>query len=54
MKQKQHMDYIDIAKYIGVSVEHTRNRLTKRPDFPRPAIHISQKLIRWNMEEVIK
>lgn len=32
--------------------EYVRDRIVKRPDFPRPAVCLSQKFRRWNAEDV--
>lgn len=41
-----------IAQMLGVTRAYVTDRLTKRPDFPKPAIDLSQKLRRWNDGEV--
>ena len=38
----------DISTALNLSHEYTRDRLVKRPDFPRPAMSLSQKCRRWN------
>ncbi len=43
----------DIAQYLGVTREYVTDKLTKRPDFPKPAICISQKLKKWRRDEVL-
>lgn len=42
----------DIARMLGVSHAHTTNRLTKRPDFPKPVVNLSQRLRRWKRSDV--
>lgn len=42
----------DIAKMLGVEYRHVRDRLSKRPDFPRPALNLSQKTRRWDRAKV--
>ena len=46
------IDTGDIARLLGVTREHVADRLTKRPDFPAPAVVLSRKLRRWDAEEV--
>ena len=42
----------DITTMMQMRREYVRDRLTKRPDFPRPALSISQKSRRWNARDV--
>ena len=42
----------DIAQILGMSKTYVRDRLVKRPDFPRPAISLSQKTRRWSQVDV--
>jgi predicted DNA-binding transcriptional regulator AlpA len=37
----------DIAETLGLTREYVTDKLTKRPDFPKPAVNISQRLRRW-------
>lgn len=32
--------------------EYVRDRIVKRPDFPRPAVFLSQKFRRWSADDV--
>lgn len=44
------MNYIDtgdIAAILGLEREYVTDRLTKRPDFPAPALVLSRKTVRW-------
>lgn len=41
-----------IAKILGVSREYVTDKLTKRPDFPKPRVNASQRLRRWSEAEV--
>lgn len=50
----QLIDTLDISKMLGVSRQHVVARMTKRPDFPKPCINISQRLRRWRKEDVMK
>lgn len=38
----------DISAALNLSHAYTRDRLVKRPDFPRPALALSQKCRRWS------
>jgi len=40
----------EISAALNVSHSYTRDRLVKRPDFPRPALSLSQKCRRWSKE----
>lgn len=48
------IDTAEIARMIGVTRAHVTNRLIKRPDFPRPAINISQKTRYWRRADVLE
>lgn len=48
------MDIKQIAALLGVGREHTRNILVKRPDFPAPAINVSQRVRKWKRTDVLK
>ena len=41
-----------IAALLGLSRAHVTGRLTKRPDFPRPIINLSQRVRRWLRSDV--
>lgn len=47
------IDTAGIATLLGVCRRHVTERLSKRPDFPRPIINISQKTRRWSRSEVL-
>lgn len=42
----------DIAETFGLSHEYVTDKVTKRPDFPKPVVNLSQRLRRWNKAEV--
>lgn len=46
------IDSAEIALMLGVNRNHCVSRIMKRPDFPRPAVNVSQKLRRWNLDDV--
>ncbi len=48
------IDTKEIARLLGVTRAHVTNRLTKRPDFPAPAVNISQRLRKWRKDDVLK
>ena len=54
MQNTDLIDTAEIARMLGVSRGHATGRLTKRPDFPKPRVNISQKLRRWSREDVLK
>ena len=41
------LDYDDLCQRYGLSRRYVRDTLTKRPDFPKPAVRLSQRLVRW-------
>lgn len=47
------MDTAAIAEALHVSRAHVTDRLTKRPDFPRPSVNVSQRLRLWDAEAVM-
>lgn len=40
----------DISMVLNVSHAYVRDRIVKRPDFPRPSIALSQKCRRWSRD----
>lgn len=46
------LDTSDIAALLGVTREHVTDRITKRPDFPKPYINVSRRLRFWRTSEV--
>lgn len=51
----QHVDLVgtaDIARILGVSRAHATNRITKRADFPKPVVNLTQRLRRWKRADV--
>ena len=44
----------DIAEIIQESREYVRTSLVRRPDFPRPAMVLSQKIRKWAQSDVDK
>jgi len=42
----------DIAKFLGMQYRQVRDRIVKRPDFPRPALNLSQMSRRWDARSV--
>lgn len=43
----------DIADMLGLNREHVTSRVTKRPDFPAPALVLSRKTVRWDRAAVL-
>lgn len=37
----------DIADDLGLARDYVTSKLTKRTDFPKPALRLSQKTVRW-------
>lgn len=44
----------DIATMMNVSVQVLRRRVEADPSFPKPAIRLSQKTVRWEPGDVLK
>lgn len=42
----------DIAQLLGLTRDYTTDKLTKRPDFPKPRVAVNQKLRRWSRQDV--
>jgi predicted DNA-binding transcriptional regulator AlpA len=42
----------DITAMVQMRREYVRDKLVKRPDFPRPAFALSQKSKRWSSEDI--
>lgn len=47
------LDTGQIAKLLGLKRPYVTDKLTKRPDFPRPRVNRSQRLRRWAEAEVM-
>lgn len=45
-------DTAEIAQHLKVKRRTVTDKLTKRPDFPKPVQRVSQKLVRWSAEDV--
>lgn len=41
----------DIASSLKLKKDYVRDKVVKRPDFPRPAVSLSQKTRRWNPDD---
>lgn len=48
----QLIDITEIAEILKVRREYVRDRVVRRPDFPAPAITLSQRVRRWRREDV--
>lgn len=48
------IDTTGIAAALGMRREYVRDRLVKRPDFPRPALATTQRQQRWSRESLEK
>ena len=42
----------DIAEIVKEPREYVRTSLVRRPDFPRPALVLSQKIRKWAQRDV--
>lgn len=41
-----------VAEFLGITPKHTREAITKKPDFPAPIINTSRRIRFWNADEV--
>lgn len=48
------MSTADIAALLGLSREHVTDRITKRPDFPKPFIKVSQRTRYWRTSDILE
>lgn len=48
------IDTKQIAQLLGVTRAHAVGRIIKRHDFPKPVIDVSQRLRKWNIQDVLK
>jgi hypothetical protein len=48
------IDTGDIAEILGVRRDYVTDKLTKRPDFPAPAVNLSRRLRRWKLPDVMR
>lgn len=48
----QLIDITEIAELLKVRREYVRDRVVRRPDFPPPALTLSQRVRRWRREDV--
>lgn len=46
------LDTAGIAAILGVTRVHVTDRITKRPDFPKPFINVSRRLRYWRVSDV--
>lgn len=49
-----YLDYDGLSQRYGLTRRYVRDILTKRPDFPKPTMRLSQKLVRWSAAEADK
>ena len=48
------LDRKQIADMLGVKVDTVRRRVETLPDFPKPAVRLSQKTVRWEPGDVLR
>lgn len=46
------LDRKDIAAMLGIKVPTFRQRVEARPDFPKPALRLSRKTVRWEPQDI--
>lgn len=47
------LDTAGIAAMLGVTRVHVTDRITKRPDFPKPYINVSRRLRYWRTSDIV-
>lgn len=45
------IDTADIAADLNLGRDYVTRRVVKRPEFPRPALRLSQKVVKWARAE---
>ena len=53
MTNNDFVSYKEIAEMLGIGMLWTRANVTKRPDFPKPVINVSQRIRKWSRTDVI-
>ena len=48
------LDRKQIADMLGIRPDTFRKRVESRPDFPKPVLKLSQKIVRWDGADVAK
>lgn len=43
-----------IAQRIGIAVDTLRKNYESQPDYPKPALRLSRKTVRWDASEIEK
>ena len=44
----------EIAEQLGIRADTFRKSVESRPDFPKPALKLSQKMVLWNEIDVAR
>lgn len=42
------------AQLLGVTRQHFTDRISKRPDFPKPVVNHSSRRRKWRFDEVMR
>ncbi len=48
------LDRKQIAEMLGIRPDTFRKRVETRPDFPKPVLRLSQKMVMWNDADVAR
>lgn len=48
------LDRKQIAEMLGIRPDTFRKSVEARPDFPKPALRLSQKMVLWNDADVLR
>lgn len=46
------LDRKQIAERLGIRADTFRKRVESRPDFPKPALRLSRKMVLWEERDV--
>lgn len=48
------IDASAVAQLLGVTRQHFTDRISKKPDFPKPVVNFSARSRRWRFDEVMR
>lgn len=48
------LDRKQIAEMLGIRADTFRKRVETRPDFPKPVLKLSQKMVMWSETDIAR
>lgn len=48
------IDAAQVAQVLGVSRQHFTDRISEKPDFPKPVVNFSARSRRWRYDQVLR